>query len=152
MLTTGEMAPQFELTADDGNQVTLNDYFGKKVVIFFYPKAATPGCTTQACGFRDNYKAIAGSGGEVIGISPDLPPALEKWREKEKFPYRLLSDPDHRVAEAYGSWGERNMYGRKFMGIIRSHVVVDVDGTILDIQIKVSPKASVERALGSLAA
>lgn len=147
MLTVGDMAPDFELISDEDKPVKLSDFRGQKVIVFFYPKAATPGCTTQACGFRDNYPVIESNGAVVLGISPDMPQALAKWRAEEGFPYALLSDPEHEVAEAYAVWGEKNMYGNTYMGIIRSHFVVDEAGKVADVQFKVSPKDSVARAV-----
>jgi peroxiredoxin Q/BCP len=147
MLKSGDTVVDFELVSDEGKPVKLADFRGKKVILFFYPKAATPGCTTQACGFRDNYSLIEANGATVLGISPDAPEKLAKWKEKERFPYLLLSDPEHKVAEAYGVWGEKKLYGRAYMGIIRSHFVVDEDGKLADIQFKVSPKNSIERAV-----
>ncbi len=151
MLNTGDPAPDFELLDDQSKTVKLSDFRGQKVVLFFYPKAGTSGCTTQACGFRDNYPKIEAADGLVIGVSPDEPPDLAKWRAKEKLPFTLLSDPDHQVAEAYGVWGEKKMYGRSYMGIIRSHFVIDAEGKIEDIQFKVSPEDSVARAVAHLA-
>lgn len=147
MLNPGDTAPDFALTSDSGETVKLSDLRGQRVVLFFYPKAATPGCTTQACGFRDNYSAIETAGATVFGISPDAPDMLAKWRAEEQFPYQLLSDPEHVVADAYGVWGEKKLYGRSYMGIIRSHFVIDAKGDLEDVQVKVSPKESVERAL-----
>lgn len=147
MLNVGDMAPDFELISDEGQLVKLSDYRGQKVIVFFYPKAATPGCTTQACGLRDNYATIESNGATVLGISPDMPDALAKWRAEEKFPYLLLSDPEHEVAEAYAVWGEKKMYGNTYMGIIRSHFVVDEAGKVADVQFKVSPKDSIARAV-----
>ncbi|MCP5101173.1 MAG: thioredoxin-dependent thiol peroxidase [Chloroflexi bacterium] len=147
MLEIGNMAPDFELLTDEGNVVKLSDYRGKRVILFFYPKADTPGCTTQACGLRDNYGIIEANGATVLGISPDSPEKLAKWRAKQGFPYNLLSDPDHAVAELYGVWGEKKLYGRSYMGIIRSHVVIDADGKFEDVQIKISPKKSIEKAV-----
>jgi peroxiredoxin Q/BCP len=147
MLNIGDMAPEFELLSDEGQPVKLSDFRGQKVILFFYPKAATPGCTTQACGLRDNYATIEANGATVLGVSPDAPEALAKWRAEERFPYLLLSDPEHKVADAYGVWGEKKMYGRAYLGIIRSHFVVDADGKLADVQFKVSPKNSIERAV-----
>ena len=147
MLNIGDVAPDFELISDEDKPVKLSDFRGKKVIVFFYPKAATPGCTTQACGLRDNYPVIESNGATVLGISPDMPDALAKWRAEEGFPYGLLSDPEHEVAEAYAVWGEKKMYGNAYMGIIRSHFVVDEDGKVADVQFKVSPKDSVARAV-----
>lgn len=146
-MTLGELAPDFELISDEGTSIKLSDLRGKKVVLFFYPKADTPGCTTQACGFRDNWPIIEAAGATVLGISPDSPEKLAKWREKQGFPYNLLSDPEHEVAEVYGTWGEKKMYGRSYMGIIRSHFVIDEDGRFADMQIKISPKNSIEKAV-----
>lgn len=150
MLDKGDMAPDFELLSDEGSPVKLSALRGQRVVLFFYPKADTPGCTTQACGFRDNYPTIEAAGATVLGISPDQPERLAKWRAKKGFPYSLLSDPDHVVADAYEVWGEKKNYGRIYQGIIRSHFVVDAEGKIEDVQFKVSPKNSVERALKQL--
>ncbi len=151
MLTIGDPAPDFTLTSSEGKEVSLSDYRGQRVVIFFYPKAATPGCTRQACGFRDNLPRIEAADAVVIGISPDSPKALAKWQEEEGFNYPLLSDPEHEVAEAYGVWGEKTSFGRTYMGIIRSHFVIDPEGRLEDIQKNVSPEQSVERALEALA-
>ena len=104
MLNIGDAAPDFELLDSDEKNVKLSDFRGQRVILFFYPKAGTSGCTTQACGFRDNYPQIEAAEGTVIGVSPDQPAALTKWKIKEKLPFTLLSDPDHLVAEAYGAW------------------------------------------------
>jgi peroxiredoxin Q/BCP len=151
MLSQGDLAPDFELQNQDSLAVKLSDYRGKKVVLFAFPKADTPGCTKQACGFRNELPKIEAADAVVLGISPDSPEALRKWRDKESLNYDLLSDPEHRVLEALGAWGEKSMYGRKFMGVIRSHWIFSEDGTVLDAQIKVSPTVSVERATGFLA-
>lgn len=147
MPTVGESAPDFELINQDGETVKLSDYRGKKVILFAYPKAGTSGCTTQACGFRDNFPNFEAANATVLGISPDAPDALKKWKEEENLPYDLLSDPDHAVLEAWGAWGERSMYGKKYMGVIRSHWVIDEEGNIADEQVKISPKKSIETAV-----
>lgn len=147
MPAIGETAPDFELKNQDGNPVRLSDYRGRKVILFAFPRADTPGCTTQACGFRDNLPRIETANAVVFGISNDPPADLAKWKAKENLPYDLLSDPDHEVLEAWGAWGEKVNYGKKYMGTIRSHWVIGEDGTIIDEQIKVSPTDSVERAL-----
>jgi peroxiredoxin Q/BCP len=150
MLNIGDKAPKFELLNDEEISVKLSDFLGQRVVLFFYPKAGTSGCTTQACGFRDNYPQIEAADATVIGVSPDKPAALAKWKAKENLPYTLLSDPDHEVAEAYGVWGEKKMYGKSYMGIIRSHFVIDAQGLIEDVQFKVSPTDSISRAMAKL--
>jgi thioredoxin-dependent peroxiredoxin len=151
MPAIGDQAPDFELPNQDGKTVRLSDYRGRKVILFAYPKAGTSGCTTQACGFRDEFPRIEAGNAIVLGISPDESKALLKWKQKEKLPYDLLSDPDHQVLEAWGVWGEKSMYGRKFMGVIRSHWVIDENGVIVDEQVKISPKDSVAKAVGAVA-
>jgi peroxiredoxin Q/BCP len=150
MPKTGEAAPDFELVNQDGKTVKLSDFRGKRVILFAYPKAGTDGCTTQACGFRDEFPKIEAGNAIVLGISPDEPKALKKWKDKENLPYDLLSDSDHKVIDAWGAWGERSMYGRKFMGVIRSHWVIDENGMILDEQVKISPKDSIKKAVKAL--
>jgi len=147
MPAIGDTAPDFELVNQDEKTVKLSDYRGKKVILFAYPKADTPGCTTQACGFRDQFPAIEAGNAVVLGISPDKPDALKKWQEKINLPYDLLSDPEHKILEEWGAWGERSMYGKTFMGVTRSHWVIDADGVIIDEQIKISPENSVAQAI-----
>jgi len=147
MLETGAMAPGFTLTADDGKEVSLSDFRGRKVVLYFYPKAGTAGCTRQACAIRDAYPDIEAEDAVVIGISPDPPEALARFREKHSLPFILLSDPDHKVAEAYGAWGEKAMFGRTYMGIVRSHFGVDGEGRLMEVRHKVKPEATADLAL-----
>lgn len=147
MLKIGDTAPDFELLTDEATPFKLSDLRGERVVFFFYPKADTPGCKKQACGFRDNYGAIQAAGSTVIGLSPDQPEALAKWKTKDNLPFTLLSDPDHAVAEAYGVWGKKTMFGKSYEGIIRSHVIIGPDGKIEDVQYKVSPDDSVSMAV-----
>ena len=147
MLKIGDTAPDFELNTDEGTTVKLSDLRGQRVILFFYPKADTPGCTRQACGFRDSFPRIESANAVIMGLSPDKPKALAKWRAKESLPYTLLSDPDHQVADAYGAWGEKTMFGSLYMGILRGHAVIDLDGKIEDIRIKISPEESVQYAL-----
>lgn len=147
MLNIGDPAPDFELLSDESKPVKLSDYRGQEVVLFFYPKADTPGCTIQACGFRDNYPVIEAAGAVIFGLSPDPPEDLAAWRTKMGFPYNLLSDLDHAVADAFDVWGEKQYGDKVYMGIIRSHFVVGEDGRIADIQYNVSPQDSVSRAL-----
>ena len=150
MLNVGDPAPEFTLTSAEGEQVSLSDFRGQRLIVFFYPKAATAGCTRQACGFRDNLPRIENANGTVVGVSPDSPERLAKWKEEEGFTYTLLSDPDHAVAEKYGAWGEKTSFGRTYEGVIRSHVVIDEEGRLVDVQNNVSPEQSVERALEAL--
>jgi len=147
MLKVGTVAPDFTLTADDGRQVSLSDFRGQKVIVYFYPKADTPGCTKQACALRDAYPDIDGQGAVVIGISPDAPPVLVKFRAKYNLPFILLSDPDHKVAEAYGAWGEKKMYGKTYEGIIRSHFGIDKEGRLMEVELKVKPVTTADLAL-----
>ncbi|MER7768214.1 thioredoxin-dependent thiol peroxidase [Kitasatospora sp. NPDC096140] len=129
-LQPGDTAPAFSLSDADGNQVSLADHAGRKVVVYFYPKALTPGCTKQACDFTDNLEVFAGAGYDVIGISPDQPEKLGKFRETENLKVTLLSDPDNKVLEAYGAYGEKQNYGRTYQGVIRSTVIVDEQGKV----------------------
>ena len=151
MPAIGDMAPDFELRNQRGETVKLSDYRGRKVLLFAYPKAGTSGCTAQACGFRDNFAQIETAEAVVLGLSPDEPDALAKWIEDENLQYDLLSDPEHQVLEAWQAWGERSMYGKKYMGVIRSHWIIGEDGVVLDEQLKISPKKSIEKALKFLA-
>lgn len=147
MPDVGQIAPDFELLNQHGKPVKLSDYRGKKVLLFAYPKAGTSGCTVQACGFRDHFARIETADAVVLGLSPDAPAALAQWIEEENLGYDLLSDPEHQVLEAWDAWGEKSMYGKKYEGVIRSHWIIGEDGTVLDEQLKVSPKKSIEKAL-----
>ncbi len=138
------------LLTDEGKSVSLADFAGKRLLIFVFPRAATPGCTTQACGFRDAFPKIEAAGSTVIGISTDSLKALAKWKASETLPYTLLSDPDHQVIDRLGAWGERSLYGKKFMGTIRSHFIVAPDGTIETAAIKISPKDSIDKGVAVL--
>jgi peroxiredoxin Q/BCP len=149
-LTVGDVAPDFELPSDSGSTVKLSDFRGKRVVVYFYPKDDTPGCTAQACGFRDNYLEIEEKKGVVLGISPDGVESHQKFKTKYNLPFILLADEDHAVAEKYGVWQEKSMYGKKHFGIVRSHFVVDEEGKLDGVQVNVSPTDSVERAVAAL--
>ncbi|GFG51127.1 thioredoxin-dependent thiol peroxidase [Mycolicibacterium agri] len=129
-LTPGDKAPAFSLPDADGKTVKLSDYKGRKVIVYFYPAASTPGCTKQACDFRDNLSELNDAGLDVIGISPDKPEKLAKFRDKEKLTFPLLSDPDRKVLTAWGAYGDKTMYGKTVQGVIRSTFVVDEDGKI----------------------
>lgn len=147
MVAVGEIAPGFTLTSDGGKQVSLSDYRGQKVVVYFYPQAGTSGCIKQACAIRDVYADIDAQGAVVIGISPDPLPALVKFRNKYDLPFILLSDPDHAVAEAYGAWGEKTSNGKTTVGLIRSHFAVDEGGKLMESELKVSPLTTAGLAL-----
>ncbi|NHN55740.1 thioredoxin-dependent thiol peroxidase [Calidifontibacter sp. DB0510] len=129
-LEIGDSAPDFRLTAADGSAVSLADYRGKHLVIFFYPAAMTPGCTKEACDFRDSLSTLQGAGYEVVGISPDAPAKLAKFVEKESLTYPLLSDEDKATLTAYGAYGEKKLYGKTVTGVIRSTIVVDPEGKV----------------------
>ncbi len=145
-LQVGDLAPDFTLPSDSGAPVTLAELRGQRVVLYFYPKDDTSGCTSQACGFRDAYPEITARAAVVLGISPDGVASHQRFKTKYDLPFVLLADEQHTVALAYGVWGEKSMYGKKYMGITRSHFVVDTDGRLLDVQLKVSPADSVSRA------
>ncbi|WP_427018420.1 thioredoxin-dependent thiol peroxidase [Pseudarthrobacter sp. P1] len=144
-LTAGGTAPAFTLADSTGALHSLSDYAGRKVVVYFYPAASTPGCTNQACDFRDSLAALQGAGYEVLGISPDPVAKLAKFAGKEELTFPLLSDEDHAVAEAYGAWGEKKNYGKTYTGLIRSTVVVDADGTVAVAQYNVRAKGHVAK-------
>ena len=150
-LTVGQAAPDFTLTDHTGRQVSLSDLRGRKVVVFFYPAAMTPGCTTQACDFRDSLAPLQQAGYEVLGVSPDQPEKLARFVEKESLTYPLLSDPDKSVLTAWGAYGEKKLYGKTVTGVIRSTVVVGEDGTVELARYNVKATghvASLRKALG----
>jgi peroxiredoxin Q/BCP len=142
-LTTGSLAPDFELKDQKEQSVKLCDFRGRKLLIYFYPKALTPGCTTQSCAVRDAREDLGFKGVDVIGISPDTPEKQSAFDKKHDLKFPLLSDPDHLVAEAYGVWDKKSMYGKSFMGIVRSSFLIDENGIIVNSWYKVSPKDTV---------
>ena len=144
-LAPGDPAPDFTLSDADGNQVSLAGLRGQRVIIYFYPAAMTPGCTKQACDFRDSKADLTQAGFAVLGISPDSPAKLAKFRDKEGLTFPLLSDPDRGVLQAYGAYGEKTMYGRTSMGVIRSTFVIDADGKIEQAQYGVKATGHVGR-------
>lgn len=150
-LTIGDIAPEFEAMTDTDATIKLSDYRGQRVILYFYPKDDTSGCTKQACGFRDNYPTIEEADAVVLGVSPDGVKSHQKFKTKYDLPFTLLVDEDHSIAEKYGVWGEKKMYGRSYMGVIRSHFLIDEEGLIADAQYKISPTKSVDQALKSLA-
>lgn len=147
----GQPMPDFSLKNQDGETVSLSDLRGKKVVLFAFPRADTPGCTRQACGFRDNFANILTKNATVLGISADTPEELKKWQEKEGLQYDLLSDPDHVLLEQLGAWGEKTNFGKTYVGIIRSHWVFDENGNVIDQRLNISPEDSVQKAYDILA-
>ncbi len=151
-LAAGDAAPDFELPDQHGKTVKLADFRGRKLLLYFYPKADTPGCTRQACSIRDAREELAALGLAVAGASPDPAGKQKKFDDKYGLAFPLLADPDHRVAEAYGVWGEKTMYGKKTMGIIRSSFLIGADGRIIRAWYKVSPEDTVLRAREALAA
>lgn len=152
MIEPGDPAPHFTLPDQDGEPISLSDHAGRRLIVYFYPKAFTPGCTTQACDFRDNHRAFAAAGFEIVGISPDPVGRLQAFREKHDLPFPVLSDADHSVAEAFGAWGTKKNYGREYAGIIRSTFVIGPDGTVEMAWRSVKAKGHAERVLGDLSA
>jgi len=150
MLKAGDKAPGFSLEDASGKARSLAEWKGRKIVLYFYPKDDTPGCTKEACGFRDRHAEISSKGAVVIGISADKPASHAKFAEKYGLPFVLLSDPEHRVLEAYGVWGEKKLYGKLFMGISRSTFLLDEEGRIEKAWPKVSPEGHAEELLEAL--
>ena len=151
MIEAGTPAPEFELKADDGSTVTLADLRGRRVVLYFYPRDDTPGCTAQACGIRDQWQDFRGVDAVVLGVSPDDEASHRKVKEKYGLPFTLLSDEDHAVSERYGVWVERTNYGKTYMGIKRSTFVIGEDGTVRAAMYGVKPDTHAERVLAALA-
>lgn len=150
MIEPGEQAPEFELSDQDGRTVRLTDFRGQRVVLYFYPKADTPGCTTQACGVRDRHGDYDAAGATVLGVSPDTVAKVKKFHDKFSLNFALLADEDHAVAEAYGVWVEKSMYGRKYKGNERTTFVIDGDGRVADVLRKVKPAEHDEQVLAAL--
>ena len=150
MIEEGQPAPEFELQSDGGETVKLSDFRGRPVVLYFYPKDDTPGCTAEACEFRDAYDVFRDRGAEVLGVSPDDVASHQRFKSKYELPFTLLADPDHRIAEAYGVWGERTTYGRTSMGITRSTFVIDRDGRIARAMRGIRPAGHAENVLAAL--
>jgi thioredoxin-dependent peroxiredoxin len=150
-LQVGDTAPDFTAVTDEGKTVKLSDYRGKRVIVYFYPKDDTPGCTTQACSFRDNYVQLEERNAVVLGISPDDQESHQKFKLKFNLPFTLLVDEDHAITEAYGAWGEKTNFGKTYMGVIRSQVVIDEHGKVVATKYNVKPDDSVPQALDALA-
>ncbi|MBU3113498.1 thioredoxin-dependent thiol peroxidase [Clostridium lacusfryxellense] len=147
MIKEGDLAPNFTLKNEQDQAITLGDFKGKKVVLYFYPKDNTPGCTKEACSFRDVYDDILDAGAVVIGVSKDSSSLHKKFKEKHNLPFYLLSDPDHNVIESYGSWQEKKMFGKTSMGIVRSTFIIDENGIIIKTYEKVKPDQHGEEVL-----
>jgi peroxiredoxin Q/BCP len=139
-LKAGDKAPNFEAKDQDGNTLKLSDYKGKKLVLYFYPKDNTPGCTAQACNLRDNYELLQKQGYEILGVSQDSEGSHQKFITKQSLPFSLIADEDHAVHEAYGTWGEKSMYGKKYMGTLRTTFVINEEGIIEEVIEKVKTK------------
>jgi peroxiredoxin Q/BCP len=150
MLETGETAPDFTLPDENGEDVALSSLRGTTVVLYFYPKADTPGCTSQACGIRDHLPDYTSAGVRVLGVSPDPVKAVKKFHDKQALNFTLLADEDHAVCEQYGVWAEKSMYGRTYMGALRATFVIDVEGVVRHVIPKVSPKTHDDEVLAAL--
>ncbi|MCC6455319.1 MAG: thioredoxin-dependent thiol peroxidase [Caldilineaceae bacterium] len=151
-LQVGDLAPDFSAVTDEGKTVKLSDYRGQRVVLYFYPADDTPGCTTQACSFRDNYVDIQEQNAVVLGISPDNQSSHQKFKTKYNLPFTLLVDEDHAITDLYGAWGEKTNFGKTYMGVIRSHIVIDENGKVIDTRYNVKADASMPQALEALKA
>jgi thioredoxin-dependent peroxiredoxin len=152
MVEEGKPAPDFTLTSDSGERVTLSQFRGKPVVLYFYPRDDTPGCTTQACGIRDSYEEFGERGAVVLGVSPDDESSHVKFKRKHGLPFTLLADPEHEVAELYGVWKEKNFRGRTYWGVERSTFVIDDDGRIKKAMLRVKPDTHAAKVLDVLSA
>jgi thioredoxin-dependent peroxiredoxin len=144
-LSIGDQAPDFTLPDSEGNEVSLSGFRGRNVVVYFYPAASTPGCTTEACDFRDNLNSLKSAGYDVLGLSPDAGPKLVKFAQDQNLNFPLLSDQDHQVAEAYGAWGEKKNYGKTYEGLIRSTIVLDGEGKVSLAQYNVKASGHVAK-------
>lgn len=151
-LEAGDKAPDFRLVDDRGAEVALENFKGNKVVIYFYPRAFTPGCTTESCDFRDRHEFFSAAGYDIVGISPDPVDKLARFRDEHELPFPLLSDPDHEVAGAYGAWGVKKNYGREYEGIVRSTVIIDESGSVEQAWYNVRAKGHVARVADSVLA
>jgi peroxiredoxin Q/BCP len=149
-LESGQAAPQFSGLDHEGNETASADFAGRRLVIFFYPNAFTPGCTTEACDFRDRYQTFQDTGYGIVGVSPNEPEELARFRDEYGLPFPLISDPDHTIAEAYGAWGIKKNYGREYEGLIRSTIVVDEHGAVEAAWYNVKATGHADRVVGSV--
>lgn len=150
-LEPGQPAPQFSGLDQDGNEMASADFADRRVVVYFYPNAFTPGCTTEACDFRDRYQIFQDAGYAIVGVSPNEPEELARFRDEYDLPFPLISDPDHSIADAFGAWGMKKNYGREYEGLIRSTIVVDEDGTVEAAWYNVKATGHAGRVAGSVA-
>ena len=150
MLKQGDRAPAFSLPADTGETISLRDFKGKPVILYFYPRDDTSGCTVEACEFRDSWKDVTKAGAVVLGVSPDSPRSHQKFRTKYDLPFPLLADEGHEIAEAYGAWGDKSMYGRKYRGILRTTFLIGKNGKITRVFAKVKPNGHAAEVLAAL--
>lgn len=149
-LKIGDTAPDFEMLTDQGSQVKLSDFRGKRVILYFYPEDDTPGCIKQACGFRDHFLEIEEKNAIVLGVSPDNVGSHQKFKTKYNLPFTLLVDEGHKIAELYGTWGPKSFFGKDYEGVIRSHFVIDEQGQLIDVQYKINAPDSVAKALETI--
>lgn len=147
----GSRAPAFRAATDAGTEVALKDFRGRPVVLYFYPKDDTTGCTTEACGFRDSWRAVQAAGAVVLGVSPDGVASHRKFKKKYELPFTLVADEDHAIAEAYGAWGEKSMYGRTYLGVLRKTFIIDAQGKVVRVFEKVKPRGHAAEVLVALA-
>jgi len=150
MLKPGDKAPPFTLPSDGGGRTSLKELRGRAVVLYFYPKDDTSGCTTESCEFRDSWKSVQAAGATILGVSPDGVASHDRFKARYKLPFPLLADEDHAVAAAYGAWGEKSMYGRKYQGILRTTFIIDGKGTIVHVFERVKPKGHAAQVLEAL--
>ena len=150
-LEPGQTAPEFYGVDQNDVEVSNVDFAGQDLLMYFYPKAFTPGCTTEACDFRDRYQTFAAAGYAIVGVSPDEPETLARFHDEYELPFSLISDPDHKIAEAFGAWGTKKNYGREYEGLIRSTIAIDSGGTVTDVWYNVKAKGHAERIERSVA-
>ncbi len=150
-LEPGQQAPPFAGIDHNDVEVSSADFAGQNLLMYFYPKAFTPGCTTEACDFRDQYQAFSAADYAIVGVSPDEPEKLARFHDEYSLPFSLISDPDHKIAEAFGAWGTKKNYGREYEGLIRSTIAIDADGIVKDVWYNVKAKGHVERVERSVA-
>ena len=150
MLAVGDQAPEFSADTDGGGRLRLSELRGRRVILYFYPKDGTSGCVSEACAFRDAHEELAARGCAVVGVSPDSVKSHDRFSARHQLPFRLVSDPDHAIAESYGAWGEKTLYGKKYLGIVRSTFVIGTDGRIEAVYGRVRVRGHVAEVLSNL--